>query len=66
MKNLLVVIPALKKNAVISDQLVKKLNEITLIQRAINTALSLTSNENILVVTDSEEISLICERNGVN
>jgi spore coat polysaccharide biosynthesis predicted glycosyltransferase SpsG/CMP-N-acetylneuraminic acid synthetase len=65
MKNLLVVIPALKKNAVIPDQLVKKLNGITLIQRAINTALSLTSNENILVVTDSEEISLICERNGV-
>ncbi len=65
MKNLLVVIPAIKKNAVIPDQLVKKLNGITLIQRAINTAKDLTEKENILVVTDSEEISLICERNEV-
>ena len=63
MDNLLVVIPAIKKSAVIPDQLVKKLNSITLIQRAINTAKELTNN--ILVVTDSEEISLICERNNV-
>lgn len=66
MKNLLVVIPALKKNAVIPDQLIKKLNGITLIQRAINTALELVDNSNILVVTDSEEISLICERNNIS
>ena len=67
MKNsVLIVIPAIKKSAVIPDQLIKKLNGITLIQRAINTALEITTNENILVVTDSEEISLICERNGIN
>ena len=60
---LLIVIPAIKKNAVIPDQLVKKLNGITLIQRAINTAKQVSNN--ILVVTDSEEISLICERNKV-
>lgn len=65
MKNLLVVIPAIKKNAVIPDQLVKKLNGITLIQRAINTALSIVKKENILIITDSEEISLICTRNDV-
>ena len=61
--NALLVIPAIKKNAVIPDQLIKKLDGITLIQRAINTAKELTHN--ILVMTDSEEISLIARRNGV-
>lgn len=65
MDNLLIVIPAIKKNAVIPDQLIKKLNGITLIQRAISTALELTTRENILIITDSEEISLISERNGI-
>ena len=59
------VIPAIKKNAVIPDQLIKKLDGITLIQRALNTALEVTVNQNILVVTDSEEISVICERNNI-
>ena len=63
MDNLLLVIPAIKKNAIIPDQLVKKLNGITLIQRAIDISKKITNN--ILVVTDSEEISLICERNGI-
>lgn len=66
MKNLLIVIPAIKKNAVIPDQLIKKLDGITLIQRAINTAKQLTTNENIFIITDSEEISLISERNQIN
>jgi len=61
-----IIIPALKKSAVIPDQLVKKLNGITLIQRAINTATKLVVSEHIYVVTDSQEISLICERNKVN
>jgi spore coat polysaccharide biosynthesis predicted glycosyltransferase SpsG/CMP-N-acetylneuraminic acid synthetase len=65
LEDLLIVIPAIKKSAVIPDQLIKKLNGITLIQRAINIALEITPNENILVVTDSEEISLICERNKI-
>ena len=64
MKNALVVIPAIKKNAIIPDQLVKKLNGKTLIQRAIDIAKKITSN--ILVITDSEEIGLICERNGID
>ena len=65
MKNVSIVIPAIKKRAVIPDQLVKKLNGKILIQRAIDTSKEIVSNEQILVVTDSEEISLICERNKI-
>ncbi|ALV23648.1 PseG family hydrolase [Campylobacter iguaniorum] len=65
MDNLLIVIPAIKKNAVIPDQLIKKLDGITLIQRAINTALDIVNNKNILIITDSQEISLISERNDI-
>ena len=64
MQNLLMVIPAIKKSAVIPDQLVKKLNGKTLIQRAIDISKKITHN--ILVITDSEEIGLICERDGVD
>jgi len=64
MEDLLIVIPAIKKNAVIPDQLIKKLDGTTLIQRAINTAKKLT--ENILIITDSEEISLISHRNNID
>ncbi len=60
-----IVIPAIKKNAVIPDQLVKKLAGITLIQRALNVAKGVVPPQDIIVVTDSQEISLICERNGV-
>lgn len=60
-----IVIPAIKKNAVIPDQLVKKLAGVTLIERALNTARAVTTGDNIIVVTDSQEISLICERAGV-
>ena len=60
-----VVIPAIKKNAVIPDQLVKKLAGKALIQRALEVALGVAAGEDIHVVTDSEEISLMCERAGV-
>lgn len=60
-----IIIPAIKKNAAIPDQLVKKLAGVTLIQRALNTTKALAKGEDIYVVTDSEEISLICQRNGV-
>ncbi|MBI4798703.1 MAG: cytidine 5'-phosphate N-acetylneuraminic acid synthetase [Desulfarculus sp.] len=60
-----VVIPAVKKEGSIPDQLVKKLAGVTLIQRALNKALRLTAPQHILVVTDSQEISLIAQRNGV-
>lgn len=62
----LLVIPAIKKNASIPDQLVKKLQGVTLIQRSINIALELINRKNILIVTDSEEISLISQRNEIN
>ncbi len=60
-----VVIPAIKKSAVIPDQLVKKLAGKTLIQRALDTALEFADGRDIYVVTDSEEISLICQKAGV-
>lgn len=60
-----IIIPAIKKNAVIPDQLVKKLAGKTLIARALDTALGVVFGEDILVVTDSQEIRLICERAGV-
>ena len=60
-----IVIPAIKKNAVIPDQLVKRLAGVTLIQRAIDTARGVVPARDVIVVTDSQEISLICERNGV-
>ena len=60
-----IIIPAVKKATVIPDQLVKKLAGVTLIQRALNTAKELADGEDIHVVTDSEEISLICRRNQV-
>jgi spore coat polysaccharide biosynthesis predicted glycosyltransferase SpsG/CMP-N-acetylneuraminic acid synthetase len=63
MNNILLIIPAIKKNAVIPDQLIKKLDGITLIQRAINTAKKITNK--ILIITDSEEISLISNRNNI-
>ena len=65
MKERCIVIPAIKKNAVIPDQLVKKLAGVTLVQRAINTARGVLPGEDIVVLTDSQEISLICERAGV-
>lgn len=65
MKERCIAIPAIKKNALIPDQLVKKLAGKTLIERALNTARGCLPGSDIHVLTDSEEISLICERNGV-
>lgn len=65
MRERCVIIPAVKKNAVIPDQLVKKLAGETLIGRAIATARMLTGGADIYVLTDSQEIALICERAGV-
>lgn len=60
-----IIIPAIKKNAVIPDQLIKKMAGVTLMERALNTARAVLNAENIIVVTDSQEISLLCERAGV-
>lgn len=59
-----IIIPAIKKNAVIPDQLIKKLAGITLMERALDTARAAISAEHIIVLTDSQEISLLCERAG--
>ena len=67
MDNLLIVISAIKKNAVIPDQLIKKLDGISLIQRAINMILEITSNKSQgLILTDSDEISLMVKRNNIS
>lgn len=64
MKERCIVIPAIKKNAVIPDQLVKKLAGVTLMERALNTARACANGEDIVTLTDSEEIGLICSRAG--
>ena len=48
-----------------SRMLEKKLADKTLIQRAINRARKIVSEQCIYVVTDSEEICLVCKRNNV-
>ncbi len=65
MKQRCIIIPAVKKNAVIPDQLVKKLAGKTLIARALETACKVLPCADVLVVTDSDEIRLICDRAGV-
>ena len=63
--NTAIVIPAVKKNVAFTDDLVKKLAGTSLIQRAIDRARRLVPGEHIYVVTDSEEICLICKRNSI-
>jgi len=59
------IIPAVKKNVAFADDLIKKLDGITLIQRSINKAKELCEGKDVFVITDSQEISLISERNDV-
>lgn len=66
MKESCIIIPAIKKNVAFPDDLVKKLNGISLIQRGINKAKNKYNSKDIFLVTDSEEITLIGERNGIN
>ena len=65
MYQLHIVIPAVKKSVAFPDDLIKKLDGRTLIQRAIDTAKALEGNTTLYLLTDSEEISLIAERNKV-
>lgn len=66
MRNIAVVIPAIKKNVAFPDDLVKKLAGVSLIQRTIDTGRQAFSARQVHVVTDSEEIELICQRNAVS
>lgn len=65
MDSLCIIIPAIKKNASIPDQLVKTLLGKSLIQRAIDTSLRIVSCADVFILTDSEEISLIATRNNI-
>jgi len=66
LEDITVFIPALKKQVVFQDDLVKKLGGVTLVQRAINRAMELRCGRGrIHVLTDSDEIRLIAERNEV-
>ncbi|EIC22309.1 spore coat polysaccharide biosynthesis protein, predicted glycosyltransferase [Thiorhodovibrio frisius] len=62
--DLAILIPAIKKNVAFADDLVKKLAGVSLIQRAIDKAVTAFSLESLWVLTDSEEIRLIADRNG--
>lgn len=59
------VVPAINKNAKIPDQLIKRLAGKTLIQRILDTAKEVADREDIFVITDSDEIALICSREGI-
>jgi spore coat polysaccharide biosynthesis predicted glycosyltransferase SpsG/CMP-N-acetylneuraminic acid synthetase len=63
--NCQIIIPAVKKNVAFADDLIKKLDGVMLIQRTIDKAKAMVNNQDIIVVTDSEEISVICERNHI-
>ncbi|WP_420264241.1 cytidylyltransferase domain-containing protein [Candidatus Magnetominusculus dajiuhuensis] len=66
MKEFCIILPAVKKNVAFPDDLIKKLNGITLLQRALDKAASIAELQDVYVVTDSEEITLISTRYGVN
>jgi spore coat polysaccharide biosynthesis predicted glycosyltransferase SpsG/CMP-N-acetylneuraminic acid synthetase len=55
-----VLIPAIKKNVAFPDDVIKKLAGRTLLDRAIDKAITLVGKKNIIVLTDSEEISQHC------
>ena len=61
-----VVIPAFKRVVAFHDDLVRQIAGKTLLQRCIDKALKLTKNENIFILTDSNEIELVCQRNNIN
>ena len=65
-EKLLILIPAIKKNVAFEDDLVKKIAGVSLLQRSINLAKSLDIDScDIFILTDSEEIALIANRNNV-
>jgi len=65
--DLIVLIPAIKKSVAFEDDLIRKLNGVSLIQRTISKACSLVSNtKKVFVITDSEEIKLVAGRNQTN
>lgn len=61
-----VILPAVKKNVAFPDDLIKKINGIPLIQRAIDLCSRAFDKNTLHVITDSEEIALVCERSKVS
>jgi spore coat polysaccharide biosynthesis predicted glycosyltransferase SpsG len=61
-----IAIPALRSNINFRDDLLRKLSEVTLLQRAINKARLLSVDNNVILFTDLEEASLVGERNGLS
>ena len=63
----IVLIPAIKKMVAFHDDLIKKLAGVSLIQRTIDKAIKIgVDKSDIHILTDSEEISLIADRNSIN
>ena len=62
----IVIIPALGKRGPFADTLTKNLAGIPLIKRAIIQALMIAKQSRIHVVTDSDEVELICERSNIS
>ncbi len=60
-----VLINAVKPDSEIPEQLLKKLDGISLLQRSITLAKTIAPNESITLVCDSAELALLGERNGV-
>ena len=65
LKNLLIIIDALGNRGPFPDTLTKNLAGVPLIKRAIILARKLTYAQNIFVISTSEEVELISEREGV-
>ena len=61
-----IIIPACKKDAFFTDDLMMKIGTRSLIQHAQLLAVSLTDPENITLITDSHEVSDTAEQYGCN
>ncbi|MFT5716060.1 MAG: spore coat polysaccharide biosynthesis predicted glycosyltransferase SpsG [Oleiphilaceae bacterium] len=65
MLNISIIVPALSNLGVFKNDLLTKLSGKALIDHAIDKCLLMTNHSNIYVVTDNEEVDLLCSRKGV-
>jgi spore coat polysaccharide biosynthesis predicted glycosyltransferase SpsG len=67
LKNVVCLIPAFKKSSRFQDDLVRRLNQVPLIQRTLNLAVETGfEKSSIFLLTDSDEIMLTGTRFGIN
>ena len=59
-------IPSFKKECYFPDQLVKNLGDKTLLEHTTDTLCKNYKKQDILIITDSQEITLLCKRIGIN